>query len=92
MNRLKKLAGLITEHHGHIVAEGGEFHVELDGDVLYFYDKTATVVFEIQVDVMVDIMSDLIDSVPEAQSCCPECSDSDINNITGRTGRRGDPG
>lgn len=69
MNRLKKLAGLITEHRGHLVAKGGEFHVELDGDVLYFYDKTAidaySYVFEIQVDDMVDIINDLVDVVPE---------------------------
>jgi hypothetical protein len=68
MDRLKKLAGIITEHHGHIVAEGGEFHVELDGDVLYFYDGEATVRIDIPVDDMVDIINDLIEAVPEIGS------------------------
>jgi hypothetical protein len=68
MNRLKKLAGVITEDHGHIVAEGGEFHVELDGDVLYFYDGEATVRMEIPVDDMVDIINDLVEVVPEIAS------------------------
>lgn len=64
-NRLKKLAGIITEHHGKEVANAGEYRVELDGDTLYFYDGENTVRMEIPADNLHDIVIDLMDSVPQ---------------------------
>lgn len=65
MNRLKKLAGIITEHHTKEVAAAGEYHVELDGDALYFYDGENTVRMDIPANDLHDIVLDLMINVPQ---------------------------
>jgi len=69
MSRLKKLAGVIKESHGKVVAKSGEFKVEHNGDTLYFYDGENTVRMDIPVDDLFDIVINLMRNIPDFDPC-----------------------
>lgn len=81
MNRLKKLAGLITEHHGKEVAAAGEFRVEKSGVTAYIY-KGSKMLLEIPYGNLLDIAIELAESQDRDWSPDDEHSE-DIEDVSG---------